>query len=88
MFKIKILNMKEFINKHLYAIVFILPGILGGVIYWKYVGCASGTCPITSNWHTMVLFGALIGYLIGDSIDDFLRKRKNKRDDEVSGTNN
>lgn len=71
--------MKEFINKHKYGLLFILPGFLVGFLYWKFVGCTSGTCPITSNWHTMVLFGALIGYFIGDSLDDILKKRKNKQ---------
>lgn len=24
-------------------------GAAGGFLYWKYVGCASGTCPLSSN---------------------------------------
>ena len=74
--------MKEFLLKHKYAFLLIIPGILAGFLYWKYVGCASGTCPITSNWHTMLLFGGLFGYFIGDSIDDFIKKRQNKKEQD------
>jgi len=70
--------MKEFITKHKYGILLLIPGIIAGFLYWKYVGCLSGTCPITSNWHSMVLFGGLIGYFIGDSIDDMIRKKQKK----------
>ena len=70
--------MNDFITKHKFGMLLIIPGIIAGYFYWKYVGCASGTCPITSNWHTMVGFGAVIGYLIGDSIDEGIKKRKAK----------
>ena len=72
--------MKDFIIKHKYALALLIPGIIAGYLYWKYVGCLSGTCPITSNWHSMVLFGGLIGYFIGDSIDDIVKKRKSKEE--------
>lgn len=73
--------MKEFIIKHKYAFSLLIPGIIAGYLYWKYVGCLSGTCPITSNWHSMVLFGGLIGYFIGDSIDDMIiKKRKSNKE--------
>ena len=72
--------MKSIIQKHKYALLLIIPGILAGYLYWRYVGCTSGTCPITSNWHTMVLFGGLIGYFIGDSIDDLIKKRRKKEE--------
>lgn len=46
---------------------FILLGSVAGFLYWKFIGCTSGTCPITSNWHTSTLMGGVFGYLIGDS---------------------
>lgn len=73
--------MKEFMLKHKYGLLLIIPGIIVGYAYWKYVGCTSGTCPITSNWHTMVLFGGLIGYFIGDIIDDYFKKKNFKKDE-------
>ena len=72
--------MRDFLIKHKYGLLLLIPGIIAGFLYWMYVGCSSGTCPITSNWHTMVLFGGLIGYLIGDTIDD-RRKKKSKTAD-------
>lgn len=41
-------------------------GALGGYVYWKYVGCLSGHCPLQQNWVLSSLWGASLGYLIGD----------------------
>jgi len=52
----------------------ILKTILGAVIggglgfaYYKFVGCASGACPLTSNPWTSTLFGILMGGLAAAS---------------------
>lgn len=71
--------MTNFYIRHKYGILFLVPGIIVGFFYWRYVGCTSGTCPITSNWQLTVLFSGLIGFLIGDIIDD---KRKKSRKEE------
>ena len=68
--------MINFFNKHKYGILLIVPGIIVGFFYWKYVGCTSGTCSLTSNWQLTLLFGGLVGYFIGDSIDDKKRNAK------------
>ncbi len=39
-------------------------GALGGWLYWKYIGCTTGTCPITARPLTSTLYGALIGALL------------------------
>lgn len=39
-------------------------GGVGGLLYYKFVGCSTGTCPITSNPYSSVIYGALIGYLV------------------------
>jgi len=44
----------------------LLTGIIGGYIYYRFVGCTSGGCAITSNPWMSMLWGALAGYLIGD----------------------
>jgi hypothetical protein len=41
-----------------------LAGGLIGYLYYNYVGCASGTCAITSNPFTSVIFGAVLGLFI------------------------
>lgn len=45
-------------------------GALGGFLYWKYVGCLTGTCPLKSHWQTMVPYGALLGYVGADLLYD------------------
>ena len=65
-------------KKYIIAAIFTIAGLLGGYLYWHFIGCISGTCPITSRWHTSTLIGGLIGYLTGDSINDILKKREKK----------
>ena len=59
-------------------IIFLLVGAIGGFLYWRFVGCTSGTCAIKSVWYWTTLWGAAVGYLIGDFISDIInRKKKN-----------
>ena len=60
--------MKDFLSKYRIRIIFSLLGTIGGFLYWKFVGCSSGTCPITSHWYSMGSYGLLMGYLIGDML--------------------
>lgn len=41
-------------------------GAAGGYLYYIKVGCSSGTCPITSNPLLTMLWGGVMGYLVGD----------------------
>ena len=66
--------MKKFAQKYKKHLLFAVLGATLGFAYWRFVGCTSGTCPLTSNWHTSVLFGSLIGFL---AVPD----RKNKTED-------
>lgn len=66
--------MKKFISKHLLKIIGIVAGGIGGFAYYHYVGCASGTCPITSNPYISVAYGALLGYLAFD----MFKKKENE----------
>lgn len=49
-------------NNRLYIIGAIL-GAVAGYLYWQQVGCASGTCRITSKPLNSTLYGALMGTL-------------------------
>lgn len=42
----------------------IMAGGLAGFLYFYFIGCNSGTCPITSNPYISIVFGAAMGYLI------------------------
>lgn len=44
-------------------VAFVVVGALGGLAYYKFVGCRSGVCPITSNPYISTAYGAVIGYL-------------------------
>ena len=35
-----------------------------GFLYYKFIGCATGTCPITRNPYTSVIYGMVIGILM------------------------
>ena len=58
--------MKEFIKKYILRITGIIVGACGGFAWYYFVGCTSGTCPITSNPFISILWGALMGYLVAD----------------------
>lgn len=55
-----------FIKKHILKIIGIVLGAAGGYAYYYFVGCAGGTCPITSNPYISVIYGAFMGYLLLD----------------------
>ena len=63
------------LKKYLPEIAGAMLGAAGGFIYWKYVGCLSGTCAIKSNWYMMVPWGMVLGYLVGSMAGDWLRKK-------------
>ncbi len=39
----------------------VLLGAAGGYLYWHFIGCSTGSCPITSSWINSTLYGTLIG---------------------------
>lgn len=51
-------------------------GALGGFLYWKYVGCVDGTCPITSSPVYSSLWGAAVIGLLFASVRRKPRKGK------------
>lgn len=54
----------NFIRKYKLAIIGAVVGAIGGYLYYHFVGCVSGTCPITSNPYMSILYGALMGGLL------------------------
>ena len=51
-------------------------GAIAGYLYYKYVGCASGTCRITSKPLNSTLYFALIGGLL---FNMFVKDSKTKK---------
>jgi len=58
--------MKEFIKKYILRITGIVAGGIGGFAWYYFVGCTSGTCPITSNPYISILWGTVMGYLVAE----------------------
>lgn len=56
--------MKSWMQKNKLSLVGVAVGALGGFMYWNYIGCASGTCLITSKPMNSTLYGALLGFLL------------------------
>lgn len=55
---------KSLILKHKLTFIGVVVGAIAGFLYWKYVGCYSGTCAITSNPTNSTLYGTLMGGLL------------------------
>lgn len=54
------------LNKYKYIIIGAIIGSIGGYAYYYFVGCASGTCAITSKPLNSTLYGAMMGGLLAD----------------------
>lgn len=58
----------------------VLPVFGGGLLgyaYYYFIGCYSGTCPITSNPYISTFYGALIAFILV-----LPSKKKNERPEE------
>ncbi len=58
----------NFISKHKFIITGIIIGAIGGYLYYHFVGCAGGTCAITSKPLNSIFYGAMMGGLLFASL--------------------
>lgn len=63
------------LSKYKWQIAGVLIGGFGGYLYWKEIGCLTGTCPLKSQWQTMVPYGMLMGYLVFDYLQTFFSNK-------------
>lgn len=54
----------NFIKENMLTIIGVGIGAIGGYLYYHFVGCASGTCAITSKPLNSTLYGAMMGGLV------------------------
>lgn len=52
----------------LYSFAGIAIGAVLGYLYYHFIGCSSGTCPITSNPASSTVYGAVMGGLLISSL--------------------
>ena len=52
---------------------------IAGFSYYAFVGCKSGTCPITSSPYISVIVGAVFGAAVGSTLSD----RKEEKDADL-----
>lgn len=57
--------MKNIIVKYRAELIGVALGAIAGWCYWYFVGCASGSCAITSNPFNSSLYGAFTGGILG-----------------------
>jgi hypothetical protein len=55
---------KTLLQKYKLELTGAVIGAVAGWCYWYFVGCASGTCPITSKPLNSSLYGALMGAVL------------------------
>ena len=54
----------KIIQKNKLTIIGALIGLVGGYLYYHFIGCNSGTCAITSKPLNSTLYGGLMGGLL------------------------
>jgi uncharacterized protein YcfJ len=67
--------MKKWFNNNKLYIAGALIGAIAGFLYWQQIGCASGTCMITSKPINSSVYGAAMGALL---LGIFKKENKNK----------
>lgn len=55
------------LKKYLPELAGAFAGAIGGYLYWKFIGCSSGSCAITSSPLNSTLYGMLMGALLFSS---------------------
>ncbi len=53
----------------------IILGATAGYMYWYFIGCVSGTCPITSSPVNSTLYGSVMGGLLVNTFRDAKKKK-------------
>lgn len=68
--------MKEFITQYKLSIAGVMIGAILGYAYYYFIGCATGSCAITSKPVNSTLYGSVMGYLLFS----FFEKSKKPQD--------
>lgn len=74
------LNMKKLLLNNKLTVIGAILGAIGGFLYYYFVGCASGTCGITSSPVNSTLYFAVLGGLIMNMIKSNDNNHKESED--------
>lgn len=69
----------NYIFKYKFIIIGVILGAISGYLYYYYVGCANGTCAITSKPVNSTLYGALMGGLLFNMLKKENQTIKNEK---------
>ena len=58
-------------------------GAVLGYAYYYYIGCSTGSCPITGNPYISTIYGGILGILFA-----YPGKKKNKEQNDQPENNN
>jgi xanthine/uracil permease len=56
----------------------VLIGLIGGYAYYYFIGCRSGSCPITSNPYVSVIYGGIMGLIFALPSNKKKEEQKNE----------
>ncbi|MGI5963876.1 MAG: hypothetical protein ACOX7N_09240 [Lawsonibacter sp.] len=56
--------MKQKTSRWLRPLLFVLGGMMVGYLYYRLVGCASGSCVLTSNPIRSTIYMGVVGWLL------------------------
>lgn len=67
--KVKPRTIKEFVKSSYFwkPFIAVVVGSVGGFLYYYFIGCASGSCGITSNPYMSTLMGGFLGFFLVNS---------------------
>lgn len=73
----------SYLLKNKSTLIGILIGAVGGYLYYHFIGCTTGSCPITSQPVNSTLYGAMMGGLLFSTF----KKEKTKANNTTTKTN-
>jgi hypothetical protein len=73
--------MSNLIIRYWKTALFAIIGAGVGFAYWRFIGCSTGTCPLTANWTSSTLMGGLVGLLAAPAL------KKNKLNQDKTADN-
>ncbi|HEU0109792.1 MAG TPA: hypothetical protein VFQ73_02900 [Flavisolibacter sp.] len=56
--------MKKWVLQNKLYVIGALAGAVAGFLYWKYIGCVTGSCAITSDPTRSTIYFAVMGALL------------------------